>query len=80
MSKVNLAITVDSYVANWLNEQDEKRSTLINHILKNHIIKKKESKRANGGKRREFHQLSPTEKKNVVNNSLRKIFPDWDEW
>ena len=37
-SKVNLAITVDSWIANWLNEQNEKRSTLINKILKDHII------------------------------------------
>lgn len=36
-SKVNLAITVDTWVSNWLNEQKEKRSTLINQILIRHI-------------------------------------------
>lgn len=39
MVKVNLAITVDSYVANWLNEQRQKRSTLVNKILQDHIRK-----------------------------------------
>ena len=37
MAKVNLAITVDSFVANWLNEQPEKRSTLVNKIIKQHM-------------------------------------------
>lgn len=37
MVKVNIAITVDSWVANWLNEQPEKRSSLINQIMKDHI-------------------------------------------
>jgi hypothetical protein len=45
MSKVNVAITLDSHVANWLNEQPQKRSTLINSILLRHIVNNSESKR-----------------------------------
>ena len=37
MAKINLAITVDNHVNTWLNEQKEKRSTLINRILNEYI-------------------------------------------
>lgn len=80
MSKVNLAITVDSYVANWLNEQPAKRSTLINQIIREHIAKEFRGSAKIPNPKKDFNNLTPQQQRNVVENKLRMIFPDWDEW
>ena len=37
-----MAVTVDSWIYNWLSEQNGKRSTIVNNILKEYIIAKAE--------------------------------------
>ena len=33
-----MAVTIDSWIYNWLSEQNGKRSTIVNDILKQYII------------------------------------------
>ena len=33
-----MAVTVDTWVYNWISQQDGKKSTLVNKILKQYII------------------------------------------
>jgi len=38
ITKTNMAVTIDSWIYNWLSEQNGKRSTIVNDILKQYII------------------------------------------
>ena len=38
ITKTNIAVTIDSWIYNWLSEQNGKRSKIVNDILKQYII------------------------------------------
>ena len=68
-NKVNIAITLDSWVANWLNEQSEKRSTLINQVIKDHIVATDpESK-----KQKRLLPMTPADKKIAFEAHMKRL-------
>ena len=38
ITKTNMAVTVDCWIYDWIGKQNGKRSTVVNKILKDHII------------------------------------------
>ena len=72
VTKTNMAITVDSWIYNWIGEQDGKRSTIVNKILKDHIIAAAEEPR----RQKTLIELTPAERDRRFEAHMRRIYDE----
>ena len=72
-----MAVTVDSWIYNWLSEQNGKRSTIVNNILKEYVIAKAEEPRRQKG----LLELTHSERERAIEARLEKMFKEigWED-
>ena len=74
ITKTNMAVTVDSWIHNWLSEQNEKRSTLVNKILKKFIIAKAEEPK----RQKRLLEMTHSEREAVFEAHMKRIYEELD--
>lgn len=72
-----MAVTIDSWVYNWLSEQNEKRSTLVNRILKEHVIKRAEEPK----KQKTLLSMTHSEREAAAEAHLKRMYKElgWED-
>ena len=77
VTKTNMAVTIDTWVYNWISEQDGKKSTLVNKILKDYIINiAEEPKRQNT-----LLDMTHSERKTSFEANMKRMYEDlgWND-
>ena len=77
ITKTNMAVTVDSWIYNWLSEQNGKRSTIVNNILKEYVIAKAEEPK----RQKTLLEMTHSERKAAREAHMKRMYKElgWDE-
>jgi metal-responsive CopG/Arc/MetJ family transcriptional regulator len=77
ITKTNMAVTIDSWIYNWLSEQNEKRSTLVNKILKEYIIDKAEEPK----KQKTLLSMTPSQREAAMEAHMKRLYKElgWED-
>ena len=73
-TKTNMAVTVDSWIYNWLSEQNGKRSTIVNKILKEYIIAKAEEPK----RQKRLLEMTHSEREAIFEAHMKRIYEELD--
>ena len=77
VTKTNMAVTIDSWIYNWLSEQNGKRSTIVNKILKEHIIAVAEEPK----KQKTLLELTHSEREAAREAHMKRLYAElgWED-
>ena len=77
VTKTNMAVTIDSWIYNWLSEQNGKRSTIVNKILKEYVIAAADEPK----KQKSLLELTHSERERAFEARLEKMYKEigWDD-
>ena len=77
ITKTNMAVTVDSWIYNWLSEQNGKRSTIVNNILKEYVIAKAEEPK----RQKTLLEMTHSERKAAREAHMKRMYKElgWDD-
>tara|TARA_Y100000401_G_scaffold96901_1_gene84049 strand:+ start:402 stop:623 length:222 start_codon:yes stop_codon:yes gene_type:complete len=72
-----MAVTIDSWIYNWLSEQNGKRSTIVNNILKEYIIAKAEEPR----RQKRLLEMTHSEREAIFEAHMKKMYSEmgWED-
>jgi len=77
ITKTPISATIDTWIVNWLRQQDGKFSNTINSILKQHIIKRAEEPK----KQKSLLELTHSERERAFEARLEKMYSEigWED-
>lgn len=77
ITKTAISATIDTWIVNWLRQQDGKFSKIVNDILKEAIIAKAEEPR----RQKTLLELTHSERKAAREAHMKKIFEElgWED-
>lgn len=72
-----MAVTIDTWIYNWISNQEGKKSTLVNKILKDYIIGISEEPK----KQKTLLSMSPSQKEAAMEAHMKRLYQElgWED-
>ena len=77
VTKTNMAVTIDTWVYNWISQQEGKKSTLVNKILKEYIVNVAEEPK----KQKTLLSMTHSERKASFEAHMKRMYEElgWND-
>ncbi len=77
ITKTPISATLDTWIVNWVRQQDGKFSKVVNAILKQHIMSSSEEPK----KQKTLLSMSPTQKEAAMEAHMKRLYQElgWED-
>jgi hypothetical protein len=77
ITKTNMAVTIDTWIYNWISNQEGKKSTLVNKILKDYIIGIAEEPK----RQKTLLDMTPSQREKALEAHMNKLYAElgWED-